>query len=187
MTKVLVTFASSHGATAEIAQTIGTVLRENQLLVDVTRIEGAKEINQYDAIVLGSAVYAGEWLPLAKEFLHEHVATLEKQHVWVFSSGPTGEGNPIELLDGVSFSLNVEAIIETIQPRDIVVFGGKIDLRRLRKNERHIVKAKNVPKGDFRNWHAIKFWAQQIADALKIVAIDTPCDKALVPVASETT
>ncbi|MDQ7026619.1 MAG: flavodoxin domain-containing protein [Anaerolineae bacterium] len=183
MTKVLVTFASSHGATAEIAQTIGTVLRKNQLLVDVTRIEGVKDVNQYDAIVLGSAIYTGEWMELAKAFLHEHAEILKKQYVWIFSSGPTGEGNPIELLDGVLFSLSVEEIIKQIQPRDVAVFGGKIDLRRLRKDERLIVKAANVPKGDFRNWHAIKFWAQQIADALKIVAIDTPCDKALLPVA----
>jgi hypothetical protein len=73
--------------------------------------------------------------------------------------------------------------VADIKPREVVVFGGKIDLRRLRKDERVTVQEENVEKGDFRNWHAIKFWAQQIADALKTVALDKPCAKALVSVA----
>jgi menaquinone-dependent protoporphyrinogen oxidase len=182
MTKVLVTFASSHGATAEIAQVIGTVLRDNQLVVDVKRIEDIKETSSYDAIVLGSAIYVGEWMPLAKDFLLEHANTLKNQCVWLFSSGPTGDGNPVELLDGALLPQSLEEVVALIQPREVVVFGGKIDLRRLRKSERVIVKAADVPKGDFRNWHAIKFWAQQIADALKTVAIDKLHDKAVVPV-----
>jgi menaquinone-dependent protoporphyrinogen oxidase len=182
MTKVLVTFASSHGATAEIAQVIGTVLRDNQLIVDVKRMEDIKAITSYDAIVLGSAIYIGEWIELARNFLTEHTETLKNKYVWIFSSGPTGEGNALELLDGARLPENLEEIVTVIQPCDVAVFGGKIDLRRLRKSERVIVKAADVPKGDFRNWHAIKFWAQQIADALKTVAIDTPQAKALVSV-----
>jgi menaquinone-dependent protoporphyrinogen oxidase len=183
MTKVLVTFASSHGATAEIAQVIGTVLRDNQLVVDVKRIEDVKMTMLYDAVVLGSAIYVGEWLPMAKDFLIEHANELQKQYLWLFSSGPTGEGNVSELLGGALLPETLESIVAIIQPRDVVVFGGKIDLRRLRKSERVIIKAAAVPKGDFRNWHAIKFWAQQIADALKTVALDTPQPKALVAVA----
>ena len=183
MTKVLVTFASSHGATAEIAQVIGTVLRDNQLVVDVRRLEDLKELSSYEAIILGSAIYTGEWIQLAREFLIEHTETLKHKYVWIFSSGPTGEGNALELLDGVRLPESLEEVVALIQPRDVAVFNGKIDLRRLRKNERIIVKAADVPKGDFRNWHAIKFWAQQLADALKPVAIDTPLAKALVSVA----
>ena len=185
MTKVqvLITFASSHGATAEIAQTIGTVLRNNHLVVDVKRMEQVKDITPYDAVILGSAIYTHEWMDLAKDFLVEHADVLKKQHIWVFSSGPTGEGNPLELLEGEVLPENVAALVAEVKPRDTVVFGGKIDLRRLRKDERVVVQEENVEKGDFRNWHAIKFWAQQIADALKTVALDKPCDKALVSVA----
>ena len=182
MTKVLVTFASSHGATAEIAHVIGTVLRDNKFAVDVRRIEDVKAISAYNAIVLGSAIYIGEWLGSAQDFLIAHAETLKKQYVWLFSSGPTGEGNVLELLDGARLPESLEAIVAAIEPRDVAVFGGKIDLRRLRKNERVIIKAANVPKGDFRNWYAIKFWAQQIADTLKTVAIDTPHVKVRVPV-----
>ena len=183
MTKVLVTFASSHGATAEIAQVIGIVLRDNQLAVDIRRMENIKEINSYDVVVLGSAIYIGEWLQLAQDFLTEHAATLKNRYVWLFSSGPTGEGNTLELLDGARLPQSLESIVSIIKPRDVAVFGGRIDLRRLRKNERVIIKAADVPKGDFRNWHAIKFWAQQIADALKTVAIDLPRTQGLVSAA----
>jgi hypothetical protein len=54
-------------------------------------------------------------------------------------------------------------------------------LRRLRKNERLIVKAAQVQKGDFRNWHAIEIWAQQIADTLKIIAVDMLHNEAQLP------
>jgi menaquinone-dependent protoporphyrinogen oxidase len=182
MTKVLVTFASSHGATAEIAQVIGTVLRDNQLVVDVRRMEDIKDISSYNAIVLGSAIYAGEWIPLAKDFLYIHANILRNRYVWLFSSGPTGECSVADLLDDTRLPPSLELIASIIRPRDVVVFGGKIDLRRLKKSERVIIKAAAVPKGDFRNWHAIKCWAQQIADALRTVALDTPQVKALVSV-----
>jgi len=182
MSKVLVTFASSHGSTVDIAQTIAKVLRENCFIVDVKRIEAVKRLEEYDAVVLGSAIYIGEWLDTATTFLVKNAKTLNQQHVWLFSSGPTGEGNPVALLNGAVVPENLEEVIKEINPRDVVVFGGKIDLRRLRKNERLIVKAAKVPKGDFRNWHAIKFWAQQIADALKTVAIDAPSEVSLLPI-----
>ncbi len=180
MTKVLVTFASSHGATADIAHVIMKVLRYNRLTVDVVRIEEVGNLPDYDAVVLGSAIYVGEWMAEAAHFLMDNAAVLQKQHVWMFASGPTGEGNPLELLDGEVVPESLHEVMETIEPREVVVFGGKLDLRRLRHSERVIVKAAQVPKGDFRNWHAIKFWAQQIADALNTMALDKPNTVALV-------
>lgn len=182
MTKILVTFASSHGATADIAQTIGAVIRENGLNVDTIRMEEVESLEQYDAIVLGSAIYIGEWLKLARDFLIAYRDVLQQKYLWIFSSGPTGEGKPTELLDGLVLPESLETIVDELQPRDVVVFGGKIDLRRLKKNERIIVQDEGIPKGDFRNWHAIKFWAQQIADALKTVALDEPTTSAVVKV-----
>lgn len=68
--KVLVTAATKHGATAEIAAMIGEVLRAEQCL-DATVVppEEVAAIDGYDAVVLGSAVYAGHWLTPAKELV----------------------------------------------------------------------------------------------------------------------
>jgi menaquinone-dependent protoporphyrinogen oxidase len=182
MTQVLVTFASSHGATAEIGEVIGKVLRDNQLDVDVIRVEDVEKIDSYDVVVLGSAVYRGEWMKVIRDFLYENAHILKNQHIWLFSSGPTGEGNPVRLVDGVTIPESIQPLMKIVNPRDVAVFGGKIDLRRLKKDERVTVQEKEMEKGDFRNWHAVQFWAQQIVDALKTVALDDVADSALLDI-----
>jgi len=55
--KVLVSAASKYGATSEIAQAIANVLAEKGLEVTVIPPAEAGAIEQFDAVVLGSAVY----------------------------------------------------------------------------------------------------------------------------------
>jgi menaquinone-dependent protoporphyrinogen oxidase len=59
--QVLVAYATKHGATAEIAERIGQVLREADLQADVLPAERVSDLTPYRAVVLGSAVYAGQW------------------------------------------------------------------------------------------------------------------------------
>ncbi len=51
------------------------------------------ELEDYDAVVLGSAVYAGHWLEPAKQLAERFVGQLLGRAVWLFSSGPVG--NPL--------------------------------------------------------------------------------------------
>lgn len=167
MPTVFVTYASEHGSTAGIARTIAAVLRENTFDVDLKRMEEAPDdICKYDAIILGSAVYIGEWLPKAVDFLLKHHEKLSACPTWVFSSGPTGE-EVDSLVDGQILPTDLQPLIDKLQPRDVVVFSGKIDLRRLTQHERTMVKQKGIPKGDYRDWPAIRTWAQEIAKTLK--------------------
>jgi menaquinone-dependent protoporphyrinogen oxidase len=69
MNNVLVAYASKYGATAEIAQKIGDVLREAGLPVSVLSAENVRDVSSYDAVVLGSTVYAGNWLKEAVALL----------------------------------------------------------------------------------------------------------------------
>jgi menaquinone-dependent protoporphyrinogen oxidase len=89
--KVLVTAASKHGATAEIGATIGEVLGGEQGL-DATVVppEEVAAVDGYDAVVLGSAVYAGHWMAAAKELVDRAGSALAGKPVWLFSSGPGG-------------------------------------------------------------------------------------------------
>jgi menaquinone-dependent protoporphyrinogen oxidase len=70
--KVLVTAASKHGATAEIASAIGDVLREQRMDVTLTPVEDVATLEGFDAVVVGSSIYAGRWLKPAKEFVERH-------------------------------------------------------------------------------------------------------------------
>src|SRR5215218_3632382 len=60
--KVLVTAATKYGATAEIARAIGDTLHDHGLDPTVIEPEQVGRVDEFDAVVLGSAVYAGHWL-----------------------------------------------------------------------------------------------------------------------------
>ena len=72
--------------------------------------------------------------------------------MWLFSSGPTGEGDPVELMKGFRFPEALQPIADHIRPRDIAFFHGALDMKELSLPERLIVKGIKAPLGDFRDW-----------------------------------
>lgn len=165
---ILVTYASKYGSTAEIAEKIGEVLQKAGLQVDVSPVGGIRNLNPYQAVILGSAIYIGKWQKEAVEFLQTHEKILADRPVWLFSSGPTGKGDPVELLDGKRLPDALQPIADRIQPRDIVVFHGYINPDKLNFIENWAIKSfVKKPFGDFRDWEAIVTWATTIAAALK--------------------
>ena len=99
--QVLVAYATKYGATAEIPEKIGQVLRQAGLRADVLPADRVSDLTPYKAVVLGSAVYAGQWRKEAATFLEANEKKLTEQSVWLFSSGPTGEGDPVQLMKGL--------------------------------------------------------------------------------------
>ena len=165
--RVLVAYATKHGATGEIAAKIGQVLDQAGLDADVLPADQVSNLAPYDAVVLGSAVYAGQWRKEAAAFLEANEKELDGRPVWLFSSGPTGEGDPVELMKGWRFPEALQPVADRIQPRDIAFFHGVLDTDELGLGEKLIVKALKAPTGDFRDWEAITSWAADIAAALK--------------------
>ncbi len=164
--KVLVAYGSKYGATAEIAGRIGEVLSAAGFAVDVLSAEKVQDLTAYDAVVLGSAVYAGSWRKEAARLLTSQEQALAGRPVWLFSSGPTGEGDPLTLLNGWRIPDALRPVAERIGARDIAVFHGVIDMQKLSLPERLIIKGIKAPTGDFRDWPAIIAWAEGIGRAL---------------------
>lgn len=168
--RILVAYATKHGATKGIAEKIGHVLREGGWQAEVLpadRAASGSDLDSYDAVVLGSAVYGGQWRKGAASFLEAHEGTLAGRPVWLFSSGPTGEGDPVDLMNGWRFPEGLQPVADRIQPRDIAFFHGVLNTNGLSLPEKLIVKALKAPTGDFRDWEAITAWAQGIAAALE--------------------
>jgi menaquinone-dependent protoporphyrinogen oxidase len=165
-TKVLVAYATKYGATAGIAERIGQVLQEAGLAVDLKRVDQAGDPTAYQAVVLGSAVYIGRWRKEAAKYLQAHEKTLAQRPVWLFNSGPLGEGDAAELAGDLGFPKGLRPIADRIRPREIVVFHGAVDLDKLNPLERWMFKNVKSPVGDFRDWDAIDAWAAGIAEAL---------------------
>lgn len=165
--KVLVAYATKYGATTDIAERIGAVLSAADLPTDVLPVKGVNDLIPYMAIILGSAVYIGRWRKEAAKFIKTNQKALTERPLWLFSSGPTGEGDPVELLNGWRFPSQLQSLAERIQPRDITVFHGNVDLDKLNFLHKSMIKNVQAPIGDYRDWAAITSWATSIADTLK--------------------
>jgi menaquinone-dependent protoporphyrinogen oxidase len=164
---VLVAYATRYGATREIAETIGETLRQQGLRVEVRAVEQVGDVAGFGAVVLGSAVYAGQWRTEAADLLKAQEAALAERPVWLFSSGPTGEGDPVALMKGWRFPQALQPLAERIGARDLAFFHGDIREQKLNFAEKLIVKGVKAPMGDFRDWEAIRAWARSVAEALK--------------------
>jgi menaquinone-dependent protoporphyrinogen oxidase len=88
--------------------------------------------------------------------------------VWLFSSGPTGEGDPVQLLEGWLLPDEVKPVINRIHPKGITVFHGHINPEKVNFIEAWAVKRLvKKPMGDFRDWNAITAWTTSIAEAMR--------------------
>ena len=165
---ILVTYASKYGATKEIAEKIGEVLRQAGLQVNVSSVDRVHHLVSYEAVVLGSAVYVGKWQKDAAQFLQANEKILAGRPVWIFSSGPTGAGDPVQLVEGLRVPVALQSIVDRIHPRDVAVFHGYINPGKINFIEKWAIKSLvKKPFGDFRDWQLVTSWATSIAETLK--------------------
>jgi menaquinone-dependent protoporphyrinogen oxidase len=118
-------------------------------------------------VVLGSAVYFGQWRKEAAAFLKANEKALAERPVRLFSSGPPGEGPVARSLQSWRFPEALQSIADRIKARDIAVFGGAMDLKKLTFADKLIIKGMKGGTSDFGDWEAISAWAGSIAAALK--------------------
>jgi menaquinone-dependent protoporphyrinogen oxidase len=165
--RVLVTVASRYGATREIAERMTQWLpgtdggRSVGLTAVLHSADRAPDPSAFDAVLAGSAVYAGRWLEPAREYVATHAAALRGRPVWLFSSGPIGAPPfpPDEPHDAFPLAQLVGA-------RGHRVFPGRLDKALLSVGERAMVTAMRAPLGDFRDWEAVQRWIEEVAAEL---------------------
>jgi menaquinone-dependent protoporphyrinogen oxidase len=160
---ILITVASRHGSTREIAEMLAQELRAADHCVDVQNIEEGPSIAMYDAVIIGSAIYMGKWLPSAAQFVQDNRVRLGEVPIWLFSSGPLGHENPQPTGD----PKQIDALMAVTRAHAHRVFVGKLDKHSLGVGERLIVRAVGAPEGDFRDWAAIRSWARDITGVLR--------------------
>lgn len=174
--RILVAYASRHGATAGIAERIGKDLESAGLDAEARPVAEVEEVSAYDAVILGGASYMFHWLREANSFAHRHRADLASRPVWLFSSGPLGtekvdkEGRDVLESSRPKEFDELEAVLK---PQGEKVFFGAWDpddpphglaerLMRLMPAAREA-----LPAGDFRDWPAVDAWAAEIGGRLK--------------------
>jgi menaquinone-dependent protoporphyrinogen oxidase len=160
--KVLVAIASRHDATRGIAEVIADELVTSGLEVDLRDADAVEDIADYQAAVVGSAVYTGGWLAEARHLVDFNGPALRKVPVWLFSSGPIGTDDT-KTLDDLP---EVQELMKATGAREHRVFAGRLDKRNLDVAERLVSKVVDAPEGDFRDLGAIIEWAGSIASSL---------------------
>lgn len=176
--RVLVAYATRHGATAGIAERVAAALTTAGLSAKAQPVEDVKDVKDvkdYDAVVLGGAAYMFHWLKPAVTFARRHRKELAARPVWLFSSGPLG--NDLVDKDGknvleTSRPKEFDELTRLLHPRGEQVFFGAYDpdAPPVGLGERllqHMPATRDaLPAGDFRDWPVIDAWAAQIAAEL---------------------
>lgn len=154
---ILVAYATGTGSTGEVAEAIAGVLRDEQVRVAVLRVQDVPGVSDYSAVVLGSSIRGGRWLPEAIDFLEKFAGVLTTRPVAYFTTcltmvEDTPENRRIvrEYLDPVL------ALAPKIEPVGLGLFAGSLN-----PAMKAIVPG-GGPYGDFRNWELIREWAGQI-------------------------
>ena len=165
--RILVSAASRHGSTTEVATRIAEAVRAGlpgDTGVEVLSAADVGDTASYDAFVLGSSVYLGRWLEDARE-LAGRIAAQPPRPLWLFSCGPIGDParpaeDPAEIGD----------LVRTTHAHGHRLFAGRLDRHRLGIGEKAVVMALRVPDGDYRDWDAIAAWGARIAAELSRAA-----------------
>jgi menaquinone-dependent protoporphyrinogen oxidase len=163
MRRVLVAYASKMGATKEIAEEIRTELERRGVHAEAHNVCEVVSAEFYDAVVLGTAVYAGRWRPEAVRFVKRHATELKSRPLWLFESGWVGK-RP----EAVTATPGGRRRAARLGAEPPTVFGGRLDPG-LATGWFDRALAKRMP-GDCRDFDEIHAWATQIADALLAAA-----------------
>ncbi|MGS0684707.1 flavodoxin domain-containing protein [Nakamurella sp. GG22] len=169
MTTVLVAFAGKMGGTREIGIAIGEELHSVGLTVHVGDAREVFDLDGFDAVVIGSALYTGRWRPEAVRLL-ENVTSLRRPiRVFLFQSGPCG---PDARTQQVPAPKRVGKLADAAGVGLPVTFGGRLEPATARG---FLAKkmAEGPIAGDFRDFDRIRQYARTIATELKSVeAVD---------------
>ena len=184
MSHVLVAYVSHSGSTGEMAEHIGRELRTLGHEVDVISASDVKEMVAYDAVIAGALLYRFGWHPDMVGFLERYRSVLQNKPTWLFVTGlryaveddAAGMPCPLHIDPGASGNRsdgaligalrNALPLIESIGPRSLAYFRGKIDMAVLSTAEKAILwillRVMRRSAGDYRNWEGLSSWVRSL-------------------------
>jgi menaquinone-dependent protoporphyrinogen oxidase len=198
MKRVLVTYATMAGSTAEVAQAVAEEVARSGLQVDLLPLEAIKDLEVYDGVVIGGPMIMG-WHRAALRFLKKHRTAFRRIPLAVFvmalsltRTGETSvEGLPVCVDENLpkppvkEGSLNfreryarlsnyLKPILQATRPAkpaSVGVFGGRLEYGRLKWwAVLFVMLIIQAPAGERRNWTAIRAWAAGLQAAFQLEA-----------------
>jgi len=167
--RVLITYASRCGSTGGVAEAMGQVLCGMGASVDVRLVGNVNDLSAYHAVIVGSAIRMGKWLPEAVNFVKDNRDILGRLPIAYFVVCLTMKDNTAENRSKVMAYLDpVRKEAPKIQPVGMGLFPGAVNFSQLSFVNKMILKAKGVSEGDYRDWLAVKAWASTVGPTLSV-------------------
>ncbi len=158
--RVLVVYGSKRQGTAGLAEMVADGFRREGVRAVVAPADAVRDLDLYDAVIVGGALYAGRWHKDARRFVKRLDRQLRARPVWFFSSGPLdGSAEDHEIPP----THQVAALMARIGARGHVTFGGRL------APDAHGFPASAMAKdhaGDWRDPTHAATWAREVAATL---------------------
>lgn len=158
--RVLITYASKAGSTAEIAAKIGETFTQRSFAVDVLPTHMVSNVSRYRAVVLGSAIRVGRILPEAMSFIQKNQDALKGIPFSLFVVCLTMKCD--DDVNRKTVGAYLDPVYKLVHPVTVGLFAGVLNTKRLGLMERVLIKAINAAEGDYRQWDQIDAWAQTL-------------------------
>jgi menaquinone-dependent protoporphyrinogen oxidase len=153
---LLLAYATKHGSTQEVAESIAKTLAASGHEVDVRAAADVRDLGGFDGVILGGALYMGRWHGEAVGFLERHRDALATIPIAVFAMGP----HTLADKDVAASRLQLDkalAKVPDVSPSAVAIFGGVVDPTTLR------FPLSRMHASDARDWQAIAAWADDVA------------------------
>jgi len=158
--RVLIAYASATGSTAEIAVTTGEILGKRGFLADVRPVQEQPTIRDVQAVIVGSAVHGGNWMPEAIDWLQANEAALNRLPVALFTVHFFNRGDD-EISRARRQAYAGEAL-SLVPQAEMAFFAGRFDQRTTAMGLPNWL-AHLTPTMDLRDWDKIRGWAQRMS------------------------
>lgn len=159
--RILVAYATRAGSTAEIAGAIAETLAARGYAVDVKPVKEKPNLAGYTAVVLGSAIRMGNWLPEMVKFIEANQAALAALPTALFTVHMLNTGD--DEASRAARTAYLKAVRPLLPDAEAVYFAGKMDFARLSFLDRAIAKMVKAVEADQRDWDAIRRWAGTVS------------------------
>jgi len=162
---ILVTYGSKRGGTEGLAEMVAGDLREEGFQVEVLPARQVRDVTDYEAVVVGGALYAFRWHKDARRFVKRNVAALRARPTWFFASGPLDDSATTKEIPPVK---GVKALMERVGAKGHITFGGRL-----------LPDAKGFPAsamakkaaGDWRDVGHVRAWVVSVANEIRTQAL----------------
>jgi len=191
MSKILVSYSTNSGSTADVAEKIGEVLKQEGHSAEVKPIADVIDLEEYEAVIIGAPMIFG-WHQTARQFVTRHQSVLSTRKVAYFACAMRLTEAPGEKLPDVPLALDpslkaspvkngtlsikerfttigyylkpMQKAAPNIHPISVAFFNGKLEMYRLKWWQAAFVMlvVQGVP-GDYRDWDYIQSWSKEIS------------------------